>query len=248
MSDLYDVVYTNPIHVDECSGGACLGIVSTDPPALPLTPPFDTVLQISFPWFKGTEKEFIDAFASVCRESNIKYWFEGWTRFRTKQFVKLGYKDYLVPKVTDVEISFIESINIIQMGHGVKATCFKGLWDLWRVEVQKPYWVYHTGNCRYGYSIDTRSIKHTFDEKLITKRVSELSGESFTGYETAVCGCGAARCCNINKVYILNRGFFFKADACRLGLLPPEECRSAKCWQEHSMPSIERIHDDMEPK
>lgn len=252
MDDLYNTIYTNPIHVDECLQPQCIAVISTDPSPLTLNPPFDTILHFVFPWFKGTEAEFLNGLSTVSHDIHSKSWYEAWTKFRLQHFVKLGYKEYLAPRVTDVEISFIESMNLIRKGYGIKIACFKGLWDVWRAEVQRPYWVYNSGNCRYGYSLDSRTGKHSMNEKLITKRITELTGDTLTGYETAVCGCGSATCCNVNKIYIHHKGFFFKGDACRLGLLPPEHCRSTKCWQEHCFPpTLDKIHcliDEQEPQ
>jgi len=231
MGDPYNIVYTNRISVDECSG-VCLGVVSTDPPVVPVIPPFDTILQIIFPWCKVSEEELLNGISDLYSIRDF-HWFESWSRYRIQQFVKLGYTDYLTPRATDSEIAFIEAITLIQKGHGVKDRSFKEVWKLWRAELQRPYWSYHSGQCRYGYSIDTKTGKHSFDENLITRRFTELTGEEITGYETTVCGCGTGTCCNVNKVYISGKGFFFKDDACKLGLVPADHCRSPMCWQKH---------------
>jgi hypothetical protein len=229
MADLYDTNYTNPAYVDECTKGACLGVVSTFPPISPLIPDFDTFLQILFPWCKGGEKNFLQGISFY----TDTHWFDAFSRYRNKEFVSMGFKDYLSPRLTDSEISFVESIMMIQRGHGVKAKCFQMLWDLWKREVQRSYWIYNSGQCRYGYSINSRTGKHSFDEELISRRFTELTGDVIHGYETSVCGCGGSKCCNMNKVYIAGKGFFFKDDACRLALIPEEQCRSPKCWQNH---------------
>jgi hypothetical protein len=236
MGDPYNIVYTNRINVDEWSG-ACLGVVSTYPPALPVIPPFDTILQIIFPWCKVTEEELINGISDLYTIHDF-HWFESWSRYRMQQFIKLGYTDYLTPRATDTEIAFMEAITLIQKGYGVKDRSFKAVWKLWRAEVQRPYWIYHTGICRYGCSLDTKSAKHSFEENLITKRYSELTGEVLNGYEVSVCGCGGSKCCNMNKIYIKGKGFFFKEDACKLKLLPPEHCPYTNCWQKHGMPAM----------
>jgi hypothetical protein len=232
MTDLYETIYTNPIHVDECAPTPCIVSVAT---YSRIMPPFDTSLKIMFPWYSGTEEEFLN---DIQDSGKNMIWLEAWIKYRTKNFIKLGYKDYLVPRASDSEISFIESFNLLQRGYGVEDRSFRSLWNLWRAEVQRPYWIYHTGICRYGCSLDTKSAKHSFEENLITKRYSELTGEVLNGYEVSVCGCGGSKCCNMNKIYIKGKGFFFKEDACKLKLLPPEHCPYTNCWQKHGMPAM----------
>lgn len=201
-----------------------------------INPSFDIMLRSIFPWSPSTEHELLQGISdksSMAQQGEMS-WFDSWRLFRSDCYVKMGYKQYLVPRANDTEVSFIDSINMIFRGIGVSNTItFNDAWALWRKEVESCYWVYNSGQCKCGFNIDSKSGKHTVLEDKITNKYTEITGISLTGYETSVCGCGTKTCCNPRKIYVYGHGFFFKDDACYLGILSKEDCKSPKCNELH---------------